>query len=61
MHRRILMSLAVAAALAGCASNVKLDDVPVEDKRASAVSQQPGGTAPGAGGGTGGATQSRVA
>ena len=57
MTRRILTGLLVAATLAaGCSSGVKLNDVPVEDKSATAVT--PGG--PGAGS-TGGATQSRVA
>ncbi|TFY99136.1 peptidoglycan-associated lipoprotein Pal [Ramlibacter henchirensis] len=56
MNRRILTSLLIAATLAGCSSGVKLSDVPVEDKSATAVT--PGG--PG-GGSTGGATQSRVA
>ncbi|KQT10717.1 peptidoglycan-associated lipoprotein Pal [Ramlibacter sp. Leaf400] len=55
MTRRILTSLLVAATLAGCSSGVKLNDVPVEDKSATAVA--PGGP----GGSTGGATQSRVA
>jgi peptidoglycan-associated lipoprotein len=53
MIKRFLFGLALAAALAGCGSNVKLDDVPVEDKSGTSV-----GTAPGAG--TGGATQSNV-
>jgi peptidoglycan-associated lipoprotein len=57
MIKRMLMALAMAAVLAGCGSNVKLDDVPVEDKGATAVmpsTGQPGGS-------TGGATQSSVA
>jgi peptidoglycan-associated lipoprotein len=55
MKQRILMSVLVAAMLAGCSSGVKLNDVPVEDKSATAVT--PGG----AGGGTpGGASQSQV-
>ena len=45
MIKRMFAALAVAVALAGC-SSVKLDDVPVEDKRAG-VTGQPGGTAPG--------------
>ena len=56
MIRRTLTGLLVAAALAGCSSGVKLNDVPVEDKSASAVTP---GTGPG--GSTGAATQSRVA
>jgi len=50
MIRRILTGLLVAASLAGCASNVKLNDVPVEDR--SGTTATPG---------TGGGTQSRVA
>ncbi len=51
MKHRVILALAVAAALAGCASGVKLDDVPVEERQGGAVA--PGG--PGTGGG--GATQ----
>jgi peptidoglycan-associated lipoprotein len=40
MIKRMLMALSLAVAMAGC-SSVKLDDVPVEDKTASAVG--PGG------------------
>ncbi len=46
MKQRVYLALAFAAALAGCASGVKLDDVPVEDRRSTAI-------APGAGGSTG--------
>lgn len=53
MTMRLLMALGVAAALVGC-SSVPLDNVPVEDKSASAVAPPPGG--PGAG-----TTQSSVA
>src|SRR6187431_3049445 len=35
MFKRFLFGLALAATLAGCASNVNLDDVPVEDRSAS--------------------------
>ena len=35
--RKILLAAAVAALLAGCGSNVKLDSVPVEDKVGTAV------------------------
>jgi peptidoglycan-associated lipoprotein len=49
MKKRVFLALAMAAALAGCASGVKLDDVPVEDRRGAAVT-------PGAGGATDGAT-----
>ena len=34
------LALAVAGALAGCASSVSLDDVPVEDRRGAPVTQQ---------------------
>jgi peptidoglycan-associated lipoprotein len=50
MIRRISTGLLLAALLAGCASNVKLNDVPVEDRSATSVAP-----------GTGGGTQSRVA
>jgi peptidoglycan-associated lipoprotein len=47
MNHRVILAVALAAALAGCASGVKLDDAPVEDRGAAAVS--PGaGTSPGA-------------
>ena len=52
MIKRVFLALAIAAAVVGC-SSVKLDDVPVEDKSASAVTGQPGGP--------GGGTQSSVA
>jgi peptidoglycan-associated lipoprotein len=45
MKQRVILALALAVALGGCASGVKLDDVPVEDRGASAVG-------PGAGGAT---------
>ena len=41
MIKRMLLSFAVAAALAGCASSVKLDDVPVTDKSGTAVQPAP--------------------
>jgi peptidoglycan-associated lipoprotein len=44
MIKRMFLALTVAAAMAGC-SSVKLDDVPVEDKGAKAVTTQPGGGA----------------
>ena len=44
MNKRVFLALAVAAALAGCASGVKLDDVPVEDRAATTVA--PGTTGP---------------
>lgn len=46
MIKRFLLAFATAAVLAGCGSNVKLDDVPVEDKSATSV------IAPGANSGT---------
>ena len=54
MFTRMLTACAVAAVLAGCASGVKLDDVPVEDRTGSAV--RPGGADQAAGR----ATQSAV-
>ncbi len=56
MMKRILMACATALLMAGCGSNVKLDDVPVVDRTGSAVT-------PGAGsqGAASGATQSAVA
>jgi len=45
MKKRVFLAFALAAALAGCASGVKLDDVPVEDKQGTAITgQTPGGT-----------------
>ena len=52
--KRFLLALATTALIAGCSSGVKLDDVPVEDRSASAMATP--GT--GAGGNTG-ATGSR--
>jgi peptidoglycan-associated lipoprotein len=51
MNKRVFLAVALAAALAGCASGVKLDDVPVDDKQATAVAPggTPGGTAPSTG------------
>lgn len=51
MFNRMFTACAVAAVLAGCASGVKLDDVPVEDRSGSAV-QTPGSDAATAGRGT---------
>ena len=50
MKQRVFLAVALAAALAGCASGVKLDDVPVEDRRGSAVVPGTGGTPGGPGG-----------
>ena len=50
MKQRLFLAVAFAAALAGCASGVKLDDVPVEDRTGQA-------TVPGGGPGTGGQSQ----
>ena len=52
MKQRLFLALAVAAALAGCASGVKLDDVPVEDRRGAAVTPGAGGASPGGVGGS---------
>jgi peptidoglycan-associated lipoprotein len=46
MKKRVFLAVAFAAALAGCASGVKLDDVPVENRSGTATT--PGGT-PGGG------------
>lgn len=54
MIKRLLMALAMTAVLAGCGSNVKLDDVPVENRSGTTVT--PGGT----GAGTGSSTQTGV-
>ena len=53
MFKRMLTACAVATALAGCASGVKLDEVPVESRSGTAV--QPGG-ADATGGGRGAQT-----
>jgi peptidoglycan-associated lipoprotein len=50
MKKRVFLAVALAALLAGCASGVKLDQPPVEDRSASQVqpntgSGQPGGAA----------------
>ena len=37
MIKRITLALSIAALMAGCSSGVKLDDVPVEDKSATAT------------------------
>jgi len=50
MKQSVFLAIALAAALAGCASGVKLDDVPVEDRAGTA-------TAPGGGPGAGGQSQ----
>ena len=49
MKQRVFLAVAFAAALAGCASGVKLDDVPVEDRNARAT--VPGATGPAGPGG----------
>jgi peptidoglycan-associated lipoprotein len=56
MKQRVFLAVALAAALAGCASGVKLDDVPVEDRRGSAAAPG-GGGGPGGPGGPGGMSQ----
>ena len=60
MNHRVFLAVALAAALDGCASGVKLDDVPVEDRRGGAVAPGAGGTpggTPGTPGGPGGMSQ----
>jgi peptidoglycan-associated lipoprotein len=56
MNKRVFLAVALVAALAGCASGVALDDVPVDDKQATAVgpggATPPGGSGPSAGGTT---------
>ena len=59
MFKRMITACAMVAVLAGCASGVKLDDVPVEDRSGSAVQVGPGG-AGGDSATTGRATQSAV-
>ena len=54
--KKFFLILGVVVLLAGCASSVKLDDVPVEDKVGMAVQQPPGdvsGSSVGKGGVTG--------
>lgn len=50
MKQRVFLAVALAAALAGCASGVKLDEAPVEDRTGQAAM-------PGTGGGTGSQSQ----
>lgn len=57
---RFLSLLLATALLAGCGSSIKLDDVPVEDRTASAVPPQ-GGAGSGSSAGTGATGQSAVA
>jgi peptidoglycan-associated lipoprotein len=45
MKKSVFLAVALAAALAGCASGVKLDDVPVESRNGTTVPG--GGTGPG--------------
>ncbi len=59
LSKRMFLAIGLAAALAGCSSGVKLNDVPVEDRSGTRV--VPGATTGGGTGGqTGPATQSRV-
>lgn len=58
MIKSVFVAAALAVVLAGCGSNVKLDDVPVEDKSGSVVTPATGTGGPGAG--SGGTTQTRV-
>ena len=55
MKKHFWSLLMVSAVLAGCASGVKLDDVPVEDKSATAVGSGQGVAIQGIGVGQGGA------
>lgn len=59
MIKSVFVAAALAALLSACGSNVKLDDVPVEDKSGSAVTASTGPATPGAG--SSGATLSNVA
>ena len=59
MIKRMFVAAAMAATLAGCGSNVKLDDVPVEDRSGANVGSATG-TPPGGAAGSG-AAQSTVA
>jgi peptidoglycan-associated lipoprotein len=47
MKKRVFLAVALAAALAGCASGVKLDNVPVEDRTGTSVTTPAGPTGPG--------------
>jgi peptidoglycan-associated lipoprotein len=51
MKKRVFLAFALAAALAGCASGVKLDDVPVEDRAGRNVAPDAGALPRGGGGG----------
>ena len=46
MKKRVFLAAAMAAVLAACSSGVKLDDVPVEDRKAGVVAPE-GATGPG--------------
>lgn len=59
MFKRFPLVVVIGALVAGCSSGVKLDDVPVEDKAATATTQ--GLAAGGAAGAAGGVGQSGVA
>ena len=58
MITRMFMAFAMVAALAGCGSNVKLDDVPIEDRYGANVGSA---TTPPGGATAGGGAQSGVA
>lgn len=47
MMKKLLSSLALVALMAGCASGVKLDDVPVEDKSATSTGASSSGVGSG--------------
>ena len=53
MKQRLILALTTAAVLAGCASGVKLDDVPVEDRRGATVAPGGAGSATPGGAGSG--------
>lgn len=61
MKQRVFLAAAMAAVLAACSSGVKLDDVPVEDRRGTNVVPGAGTTGPGGAGTAQAQPQSRVA
>ncbi len=61
MFKRFPLVVVIGALVAGCSSGVKLDDVPVEDKTATATTQGLGAGSGVGAGGLGGVGQSGVA